>query len=164
MTPTLLELVVPVDVPQLCCPFLNLFPPFLPSPFAKGFPPASNLLQLQRRRNETRTDSEFQRIAQPSGMPSGRARNKVYFLLRYSTSTNIPASCFDTLHLQIYPHPASILYIYKYSPPPPPPCASTAAVPKVQAKQRCNAHPMLRQAHACTQHTQQQSTVCDMRM
>ena len=30
----------------------------------------------------------------------------------------------------------------------PPPCASTAAVPKVQAKQRFNAHPALRQGRA----------------
>ena len=46
-------------------------------------------------------------------------------------------------------------------PPPPPPRASTAAVPKVQAKHRFNAHPVLRQARACTRHTQQQSTVHD---
>ena len=32
---------------------------------------------------------------------------------------------------------------YKTIPCPPPPCASTAAVPKNQAKQRFNAHPML---------------------
>ena len=36
---------------------------------------------------------------------------------------------------------------------PPPPCASTAAVPKNQAKQRFNAHPVLRQACACVWHT-----------
>ena len=36
---------------------------------------------------------------------------------------------------------------------PPPPCASTAAVPKNQAKQRFNAHPVLRQDHACMWHT-----------
>ena len=33
--------------------------------------------------------------------------------------------------------------------PPPPPCTSTAAVPKNQAKQRFNAHPVLRQDRAC---------------
>ena len=33
--------------------------------------------------------------------------------------------------------------------PHPPLCASTAAVPKAQAKQRLNSHPMLRQARAC---------------
>ena len=32
---------------------------------------------------------------------------------------------------------------------PPPPCASTAAVPKVQAKQRFKAHPVFREARAC---------------
>ena len=36
---------------------------------------------------------------------------------------------------------------------PPPPCATTAAVPKNQAKQRFNAHPVLRQDHACMWHT-----------
>ena len=32
---------------------------------------------------------------------------------------------------------------------PPPPCTSTLAVPKVRSKRRFNAHPVLRQAHAC---------------
>ena len=40
---------------------------------------------------------------------------------------------------------------------PTPPCKSTAAVPKPPAKQRFNAHPVLRQAGACAPHTQQQS-------
>ena len=38
-------------------------------------------------------------------------------------------------------------------PRPPPPCASTATVPKNQAKQRFNAHPVLRQDCACVWHT-----------
>ena len=43
----------------------------------------------------------------------------------------------------------------------PPPCASTAAVPKVQAKQGFDAHPVLRPARACARHTRQQKTVRD---
>ena len=41
--------------------------------------------------------------------------------------------------------------------PAPPACASTAAVPKNQAKQRFNAHPVLRQDHACVWHTSWQT-------
>ena len=53
------------------------------------------------------------------------------------------------------------LQIARFVPRPPPPCASMAVVPKVKAKQRFNAHPVLRQARACARHTQQHSTVHD---
>ena len=63
------------------------------------------------------------------------------------------------IHMRIYTytclHAYNILHHTTTSPTTqvvgytPPPCASMAAVPKVQAKQRFNAHPVLRQSHAC---------------
>ena len=72
----------------------------------------------------------------------------------YSTKANSWRAITITMYqeLQIPSWPKS------YTPPPlrkhaPPPCASTAAVPKNQAKLRFNAHPMLRQDCACVWHT-----------
>ena len=47
--------------------------------------------------------------------------------------------------------------------PPPPPCAGTAAVPKVQSKQRFNAHTPVAKTRPCVRatHTRRQSAVRD---
>ena len=66
-----------------------------------------------------------------------------------------------TKQMPYLPHPPPQIPRPCANPSPPPPCASTAAVPKGQAKQRFNAHPVLRQAHARARHTRQQSAVRD---
>jgi len=58
-----------------------------------------------------------------------------------STTVHDPSPCLKR-HLPLLDGPSSPRT-------PPPPCASTAAVPKTQAKQRFNAHPVLRQSRAC---------------
>ena len=68
-----------------------------------------------------------------------------------------------SIGILIYPHPMTLVYTQRKrgfrwgtgtsGSTPPPLCASTGAVPKNRAKQRFNAHPVLRQDRACVWHT-----------